>query len=112
MVQVLLEYGVDVNAQNSYCDTPLEFASYGSGEQSRVARLLIEQGADPNVRCWEGFTPLNRALERRRIEIAHVLIERGASVQVKDDNGRTPLDIASEEQREEILNLLLEHGAR
>jgi hypothetical protein len=112
MVQVLLEYGVDVNAQNSYCDTPLEFASYRPGEQTRVARLLIERGADPNARCQEGFTPLHRALFQGRTETARVLIEHGASVELKDDEGRTPLDIASEEQREEILKLLLERAAR
>jgi Ankyrin repeats (3 copies)/Ankyrin repeat len=111
MVQVLLEFGVDVNAQNSNLLTPLIFASTGYGDHLRVARLLIEQGADPNSRDWRGFTPLHHALERSRIEMACILIEHGASVEVKDNNGRTPLDIASEEQREEIIKLL-EHRAK
>ncbi len=112
MVQVLLEYGVDINAQNRYGRTPLSFASLDDRDDPRVARLLVERGADPNTRNWISFTPLLDALEARMIEIARVLIELGASVEVKDNGGRTPLDIASGEQREEIIKLLLEHRAK
>jgi hypothetical protein len=108
MVQVLLDYGVDVNAQNNSRCTPLDCAS----RDPRLVRLLIERGADPNLRGWSGFTPLHHALERGKIEMARVLIEHGASVEVKNNDGRTPLDIASGEQREEIIKLLLEHRAK
>jgi Ankyrin repeats (many copies) len=48
MLQVLLEYGVDVNAKNTQGWTPLFFASYGGRHNdSRVTRLLIEHGAEP-----------------------------------------------------------------
>ena len=110
MVQVLLEYGVDVNAQSSSHLTPLSFASWGHHDEPRVVRLLLERGADPNTWNEGGFTLLHRALDHRRIKIARVLIEHGASVEAKDKWGRTPLDIASEEQREEIAKLLLELG--
>jgi ankyrin repeat protein len=103
MVQVLLDYGVDANAQNNPRCTPLDCVSRND---PRVARLLIERGADPNLRGWSGFTPLHHALERGKIEMARVLIEHGARVEVKDDEGMTPLDIASGEQREEIIKLL------
>jgi ankyrin repeat protein len=114
MVQVLLEYGVDVKAQNRHGSTPLSFASSGNRDDPRVARLLIERGADPNTRNWRGSTPLLDALEYGMIEIARALIELGANVEVKDDDGRTPLDIASlaGEQREEMIKLLLEHRAK
>jgi hypothetical protein len=47
MVQVLLEYGVDVNTTNDYDCTPLDFASMGGHHNKpRVARLLIEHEAD------------------------------------------------------------------
>jgi hypothetical protein len=111
MVQVLLEYGVDPNAQNEYGHTPLIFASSGDRVDTRVARLLIERGADQNIPNREGSTPLHRALEYGNIEIARLLIEHGANVDVKDDEGRTPLDVASGEQREEIIKLL-EHRAK
>jgi ankyrin repeat protein len=50
MVQVLLGYGVDVNVQSEDGITPLTFASLGHRNDPRVARLLIEHGADPNIR--------------------------------------------------------------
>ena len=93
MVQVLLEYRVDANAQNSFFSTPLNFAARGYHDDPRVARLLIERGADPNIRGWSGYTPLHCALKKGWIEIARVLIEHGADVELKDNNGKTPLDI-------------------
>ncbi|KAI0281936.1 ankyrin repeat protein, partial [Russula aff. rugulosa BPL654] len=100
MVEVLLEYGVDVNAQNSYCRTPLSFAA-GAGRRSKYTDS-------------SGFTPLHDASEDGNIEIARVLLEHGANVEVKDNEGRTPLDIASGVLRgqHEIVKLLLEHNAR
>jgi ankyrin repeat protein len=115
MVQVLLEYGVDVNPKNVNGYTPLDAASYGGHHnEPRVARLLIEHGADPNTRdnTGTGFTPLHHASMYGRIEMVRLLIEHGADVEVKDDKGRTPLDVASGEQREEIIKLLLEHRAK
>ena len=108
MVQVLLEYGVDVNAQSSDGQTPLHFASWGYHDDPGVVRLLIERGADPNTRDEDGSTPLHRALLVRGIGVARALIEHGASVEVKNGKGKTPLDVSSEEQRDEIMKLLLE----
>ena len=113
MVQVLLGYGVDVNVQNNYGNTPLDFASRdGHRNDPRVARLLIEHGADPNIRGSGGFMPLHRASKCGRIEVARLLIEHGASVEVKNDDGRTPLDVASEKQHVETIRSLLEHRAK
>jgi hypothetical protein len=113
MVQILLEYGVDVNTKNCYNFTPLDFASRGGHRNDpRVARLLIAHGADPNMLGWNDFTLLHRASNYGRIEIVRLLIEHGANVKAKDDEGRTPLDVASGEQREEIIRLLLEHLAK
>jgi Ankyrin repeats (many copies) len=113
MVQVLLEYGVDVNVQNSNGDTPLDYASAdGHRNDARVARLLIAHGADPNTRNLDGVTPLHQASGFGRIEIVRLLIEHGANVEVKDDWGKTPLDVASGEQHDDIIKLLSEHLAK
>ena len=112
MVQVLLEYEVDVNAQNVLGSTPLNYASRnGHRNDPRVARLLITHGADPNISGpgWDGFTSLHHASINGRVEIVRLLIEHGANVEMKDFKGRTPLDVASGIQREEIVKLLLEH---
>ena len=113
MVQALLEYGVDVNAQNIGRYTPLDYASLsGHRNDPRVARLLIAHGADPNTQNVEGFTPLHHASQTGRIEIVRLLIEHGVNVEVKDNRGRTPLDFATERQHKEIIKLLSEHLAK
>ena len=112
MVQVLLDYRVDVNTQNNAGSTPLEHALRGPINDLRVIRLLLDHGADPNLRRKDGITPLYRASRKGRIEIVRLLIERGASVDVQDEQGRSPLDVASGEQRDEIIKLLLEHCAK
>ena len=110
MVQVLLECGVDVDCPNRYGSTPLNYAPRnGHRNDARVARLLIERGADPNARGSGGYTPLHRASEAGRIETACLLIERGANVEAKNDSGKTPLDVA---KGDEMRNLLLELSAK
>ena len=109
MVQVLLDYGVDFDAENSYRCTPLDFASHGRHNEPRVVQLLIEHGADPNARDVKGSTPLHTASGGRMIEIVRLLIEHGANVEVKDNEGRTPLDVASGKQRERIVEVLSEY---
>ncbi|KAF8488030.1 ankyrin repeat-containing domain protein, partial [Russula emetica] len=113
MVQVLLDYGADVNSKDRPGNTPLDYASRsGHCDDARVARLLIAHGADPNTRNEYGLTPLHWASMFGRIEIVRLLIEHGANVEVKDNEGRAPLDVASGEQHEEIIKLLSEHLAK
>ena len=114
MVQVLLDYGADVNAKESTGCTPLNFAleNHSKDLDPRIVPFLLECGTDPNLQADNGFTPLHRASDSGRIEIVRVLVDHGASVEVQDKQGRTPVDIASGEQRDEIIKLLLEHGTK
>ena len=114
MVRVLLDYGVDVNAQNDRGYTALLYASYTpfNSDDPEVLGLLLDHHADLNVKTNDGLTPLHLALGTRSIKKARLLVERGASVEVQDKDGRTPLDVASEEHRDEIIALLLEHRTK
>ncbi|KAH9988398.1 ankyrin repeat-containing domain protein [Russula vinacea] len=102
MIQVLLDYGVNVNAKTDFGSNALDL---------RLARLLLDHGADPNERGLYGLTPLLRASKVGDIEMARLLVEHGASVELQDGAGKTPLDYASEKQHVEVIKLLLEHGA-
>jgi hypothetical protein len=111
MVQVLLGYGVDVNAQTDFGYTPLNhYATIGRSDDPRVARLLLDHGADPNI--WSEYSntsPLHGASLKGRIELARLLLEHGASVEARDWKGKTPLDVALGENRDEMIKLLLEY---
>ena len=118
LVQVLLDYGLDINLKDDFDFTPLSRASQKGFKNAGVARLLLDHGADPNVRTWRQVaditysTPLHLAVEDGEVEIARLLLERGASVEAQDGQGRTPVDVASGEQRDELITLLLEHRAK
>jgi hypothetical protein len=112
IVQVLIDYGVDVSSHgdgDASATTPLHTASWG--EYPGVVRFLLDHGADPNIRTLgKNLTPLHFALQEGRIETARILVEHGANLEAEDWQGRTPLVFASgnlsEEQRDEIVELL------
>lgn len=114
MVQVLLDYGVDINSHDGGVSsvTALYTVSVHRNDP-RVVRWLLDHGADPNVQAQDDkSTPLHAALKTESVEVARVLIEYGASTEVKDSMGMTPLDYASGDQRDEIIKLLPERRTK
>jgi hypothetical protein len=111
MIQVLLDYGVDVNALHRDGETPFEFAFHRHAND-RVFRLLLDHGADLNVPARGGLTALHRASQGGKIERVRLLVEYGASVEVQDEEGKTPLDHASQKQHDEIVKFLSEHRTK
>ena len=61
-----------------------------------VARLLLERGADVNVRQTGGFTPLHGAAANGDRAMTELLIDRGADPLLRNDEGRTARDLALE----------------
>lgn len=76
-----------------------------------IVKLLIEHGADVNVRSSNGYTPLIAAASEDRSEIARYLIEHGAAVDCKDASGETPLSLACSLGHFKTTEVLLEYGA-
>jgi hypothetical protein len=109
MVQVLLDYGVDINAHNDVGCTPLNFGFNGCFNDPKVVQLLLDHDADPNVPMKGGITPLHHASRYGTIEVARLLAEHGASIEAKDEEGKTPLDYASGERCDEKIKLLSEY---
>ena len=58
--------------------------------EMEAAKLLIERGADLNVRQEDGGTPLHIAIALGRAEIAELLIKKGADVAAKNQGGQVP----------------------
>jgi len=55
--------------------TPLCYAA--KTNSVRAIELLLQNGADINLRNEEGFTPLMRAAEAGNVEAAEFLIKKG-----------------------------------
>ncbi len=88
--------------------TPLMYAALYGDMPS--ARLLLEMGADPNVRNDAGATALLWAVDDPAM--TRLLLERRADPNVRSLDGRTPLLVAAGRvDASEIVNALLDHGA-
>ncbi len=80
----------------------LSFALRGavySNENPAVAAALIEAGADPNARGWDGGATLHKAaLTNAEPAVVKVLLDAGADIAARDENGATPLHLATVEE--------------
>ena len=84
------------------------------GNAVEIVRLLLEHGADPNIRASttrHSSTPLHEASSRGLLDIAQLLLSYGANVDVKNTKGKTPFQLAASAGHGEMTTLLLEHGA-
>ena len=123
IVRLLLDQGADpeATAKGDMGSKPLHQVSYGKYRSPvdgvRVARLLLEHGADVNTRRNGRWTPLHIASWSGKLEIVQVLIDHSAEVDAVDDFGKTPLHFVSQGKYESqkdgvrIAQLLLDHGA-
>ena len=133
-----LAAGWDVDAEDNYKSTPLQFAAQGGHKKivelliaegadvnanedgssplhiaanREIAELLIANGAEVNAKKGFGITPLHSALFVKRKEIAKLLIAKGADVNTKSEEGTTPLHLAATSGYNEIVELLIAKGA-
>ena len=110
-ILVLLEHNAEIDLADNCGRTPLYWAlvSHNSPEKSvDMLRLLLEHGADPNIRRDDHTTPLHDASSRGLVEAARLLLNHGTKVNEKDGKGMTPYQLA---ESDEMKKLLLEHGA-
>jgi ankyrin repeat protein len=108
VAKVLLDYGADVNAQDSYDQTPLFLAS--CHEHIEFMRFVLKHGANVNVQTNYTYrTPLHLSLGM--LEVA-LLLDHGADVHIRDKGGLTPFQWATERGHHDIAQLLLDRGAK
>ena len=91
---------------------PLHGAIFG-GRPDAVA-LLLERGADPNLRSTGTIArvpPLGTAAFVRRADLAELLLDAGGDVNGQGEGGFTALDSAVQNDDEPMIRLLLDRGA-
>lgn len=110
-VRAFIQNGVDVNARDVFGNnTGLHWAaSLGLAE---MARLLIDNGADLDIRNNDGNTPLHWAAGEGRKELVVILIAHGADINARSKSGWTPLRWAEAQSQKEIARILMAAGAR
>jgi ankyrin repeat protein len=74
-----------------------------------VVRYLLDEGADINLRYFDGYTAVEWACVSGRSEAAALLLARGADTSPRAD-GWIPLMWASTRGHTDVVELLLAHG--
>jgi ankyrin repeat protein len=99
-----------VGATNEYRTTPLHLAV--AEHEEPLVRLLLEHGADPDLKDHGGHTPLHIAAMYGHDDLMDPLLESDPEIDLRDDYGRTPLLLVARESGSlEAARALLEHGA-
>ncbi len=135
MVKLLVEKGADINARASFGYTPFNIAVANSRKEVveflidkvdknvcsdalfnttyngdiEIARLLLDKGANINVKDNDGDTPLTSVAANGNFELAKVLIDRGADLNAQGNY--TPLAAAILNGKIELVKLMIDKGA-
>lgn len=108
--QLLPLDGLDINAKSKNFMAPLAEAAREGHE--KVVTLLVEKGADLNIKDDEDSTPLLWAACRGKIAVVKEFLSlEGVELDAQDYMGITALGWAVGRGYEEISMLLLDHGA-
>jgi ankyrin repeat protein len=124
IIQILLEYGANVNQCDYHNTSPLYLAI--KGRNTRIANLLLEYGADANIHYYTNTSPLQVAAMNGNSQIVQALLERGATVNNNTNTTTTtdtsplylaavrwanPLFIAKKKEYASIIKMLIDYGA-
>lgn len=106
VARYLVLKGADVNmpSKNGFNVYPIHSAA--AGNYTDILRLLIESGAQVNVKQQAGSTPLHAAAQYGNLDMLIILLESGAEVNVRMEGGKLPADLARDKGYNEIAEIL------
>ena len=119
-VEFLLDSGVNPDSVsfkiNAYSDIPgiagdsaLRFAVFAG--HAGIVKMLLANGANPNIENKNGSTPLTASSGKGISEIVQILLDNGANPNQDVNNGGTPLIFAAQDGYAEVVKILLDGGA-
>ena len=109
LIKLLLDHGWDINEGAGRRTLLHHDANHGHGAK---VRILVDHGADPNIKDAAGRTPLHLiAAKGVGREAIRALVKVGADVNARDDEGNTPLDLARWANRQMATQELIALGA-
>ncbi|MGE5375044.1 MAG: ankyrin repeat domain-containing protein [Bacteroidota bacterium] len=104
--EYLARAGAQLNSpsHNDLKAAPIHSAA--AGMYTNIVKMLLDLGAEPNVREQGGFTPLHVAAQNDDLETVRILLLGGADLALKNDEGKTALDLAMDAGHEKSAALL------
>jgi len=108
VAEYLLKAGAPINSpsRNELKAAPIQSAA--SSGHEKIVELLLQHGADPNVREQGGYTPLHAAAQNGDVEMIRTLLYGGADLALRNDDGKFPVNLALEAGHTEAAKLLEE----
>jgi ankyrin repeat protein len=100
---------VNINGVHRTGYTPLMFAVKSNRKQA--VNLLINFGADINVKGINSCTAIHLAVNNSNVEILKMLIAAGANINAKRNEGNTALHDAVQKNCLDIVKILIAAGA-
>ena len=96
-VRLLVHFGAELDLRDLDGLSALQLAMQCRKIPStdpQLLRILLEEGADPNVQDQNGRTPLHMAAFESQLEAVEILTEFGADLQTRDNDGHTAVQLA------------------
>ncbi|OTA66571.1 ankyrin, partial [Hypoxylon sp. EC38] len=146
VIEYLLEHGADVNCRNDDDTVPIHVAATRDDvallhlllrqndanlemldsskstplmmavKSERITKILLDRGANPNVRPDDNYPALVHAVRAGHTEAVRLLVQYGAEIDppddfgIGDDMGRQPLHLAALRGNRDIVSVLLASG--
>ena len=112
ILRLIISYGVDLDApsRNGVTQAPIHMA-VGS-EQHEAVRVLLEAGADPDVRQKKDWTALHQAILHEDYRMIEILLAGGADINAERIDGKFPMDMARDKHLKEMEYFLRDRGGR
>ncbi|XP_030064051.1 cyclin-dependent kinase 4 inhibitor C isoform X2 [Microcaecilia unicolor] len=105
-VEILLQNNANVNAKNGFGRTALQVVKLGN---PGIARRLLHEGADPNVKDRTGFAVIHDAARAGFLDTVQTLLQFQADVNIEDNEGNLPLHLAAQEGHLSVVEFLVRH---
>jgi ankyrin repeat protein len=106
LVQLLLDYGAEVDGTDEYEETPLYTAAYAG--YTEIAELLLQANANVNARVANGGSIIYAACMKNKPETVKLLLSHSADIHLSTYNRNwSPLEAAFDYP--EIVELLVKH---
>ena len=106
VAEYLVKAGAGINSRSNNRLKAAPIQSAASRGHRKIVRMLLEHGADPNIREQGGYTPLHAAAQNGDDEMIRLLLYGGADLTIASNNGKTALDLALEAGHEKATLLL------
>ena len=111
LVKRIIEAGCNINLVSRYGESPLLYIFKNEDADSDIGKLLLDYGANPNTRGWNGVTALMYAAHHPSMALFNGLMEKKPDVNMKNNYGQTAIMDAIIARSLEKVKALVEAGA-